>query len=129
MRWRVLLDAAKLASSPGALDLAGCPADFVAVSFYKIFGRPFFLCALCRGGLEWSAGVSGEAICIQKCFASPSLRSANRLPFRSVSSRAPQALAEHMLLDRARSLSLSLSGSRCFSCRCSSTKKCPQTSD
>ncbi|CAK0822107.1 unnamed protein product, partial [Prorocentrum cordatum] len=46
LRWRVLLDAAKLACLPGALDLSRCPADFVAVSFYKIFGCPTGLGAL-----------------------------------------------------------------------------------
>lgn len=45
-RWRVLLDAAKLACTPGALDLSACPADFAAVSFYKIFGYPTGLGAL-----------------------------------------------------------------------------------
>lgn len=45
-RWRVLLDAAKLASSPGALDLSRCPADFVVISFYKIFGLPTGLGAM-----------------------------------------------------------------------------------
>ena len=38
-RWRVLLDAAKGASTRPP-DLAACPADFVALSFYKIFGWP-----------------------------------------------------------------------------------------
>eukprot|EP00931_Biecheleriopsis_adriatica_P005454 TRINITY_DN106975_c0_g1_i1.p1 TRINITY_DN106975_c0_g1~~TRINITY_DN106975_c0_g1_i1.p1 ORF type:complete len:871 (+),score=127.77 TRINITY_DN106975_c0_g1_i1:364-2613(+) len=46
LRWRVLLDAAKLACSPGALDLSVCPADFVVVSFYKMFGYPTGLGAL-----------------------------------------------------------------------------------
>eukprot|EP00439_Symbiodinium_sp_Y106_P012235 s6010_g1.t2 len=46
LRWRVLLDAAKLACSPGALDLNKCPADFTVVSFYKIFGYPTGLGAL-----------------------------------------------------------------------------------
>eukprot|EP00928_Gymnodinium_smaydae_P039574 TRINITY_DN27000_c0_g1_i1.p1 TRINITY_DN27000_c0_g1~~TRINITY_DN27000_c0_g1_i1.p1 ORF type:complete len:1002 (+),score=218.11 TRINITY_DN27000_c0_g1_i1:169-3006(+) len=45
-RWYVLLDAAKLASTPGALDLSRYPADFTAVSFYKIFGYPTGLGAL-----------------------------------------------------------------------------------
>eukprot|EP00927_Polykrikos_kofoidii_P030772 TRINITY_DN26490_c0_g1_i1.p1 TRINITY_DN26490_c0_g1~~TRINITY_DN26490_c0_g1_i1.p1 ORF type:complete len:1065 (-),score=169.97 TRINITY_DN26490_c0_g1_i1:106-3204(-) len=45
-RWRVLLDAAKLACTPGLLDLASCPADFTAVSFYKMFGYPTGLGAL-----------------------------------------------------------------------------------
>lgn len=38
-RWRVLLDAAKGAATAPP-DLAACPADFVALSFYKIFGWP-----------------------------------------------------------------------------------------
>eukprot|EP00429_Kryptoperidinium_foliaceum_P008306 CAMPEP_0176012050 /NCGR_PEP_ID=MMETSP0120_2-20121206/5595_1 /TAXON_ID=160619 /ORGANISM="Kryptoperidinium foliaceum, Strain CCMP 1326" /LENGTH=910 /DNA_ID=CAMNT_0017344923 /DNA_START=1 /DNA_END=2733 /DNA_ORIENTATION=+ len=46
LRWRVLLDAAKLATSPGALDLSSCPADFAVLSFYKIFGYPTGLGAL-----------------------------------------------------------------------------------
>ncbi|CAE7823312.1 MCSU3 [Symbiodinium microadriaticum] len=46
LRWRVLLDAAKLACSPGALDLNQCHADFTVVSFYKIFGYPTGLGAL-----------------------------------------------------------------------------------
>lgn len=45
-KWRVLLDAAKLACTPGALDLGVCPADFTVVSFYKIFGYPSGLGAL-----------------------------------------------------------------------------------
>lgn len=44
--WRILLDAAKLACSPGALDLKSCCADFTVVSFYKIFGYPTGLGAL-----------------------------------------------------------------------------------
>lgn len=44
-RWLVLLDAASLVScSP--LDLRACPADFVPVSFYKVFGFPTGLGAL-----------------------------------------------------------------------------------
>ena len=46
LKWRVLLDAAKLTCSPGALDLSNCPADFTVVSFYKIFGYPTGLGAL-----------------------------------------------------------------------------------
>ena len=43
--YRVLLDAASFA--PGArLDLAATPADFVALSFYKIFGYPTGIGAL-----------------------------------------------------------------------------------
>jgi len=38
-RWLVLMDAAKYASTD-ALDLTAYPADFVCVSFYKIFGFP-----------------------------------------------------------------------------------------
>lgn len=44
-RWRVLLDAAKRAASE-PLDLGAFQADFVTVSFYKIFGRPTGLGAL-----------------------------------------------------------------------------------
>eukprot|EP00611_Tribonema_gayanum_P027162 TRINITY_DN662_c0_g2_i3.p1 TRINITY_DN662_c0_g2~~TRINITY_DN662_c0_g2_i3.p1 ORF type:complete len:544 (-),score=159.55 TRINITY_DN662_c0_g2_i3:2440-4071(-) len=44
-RWWVLLDAAKLVATE-ALDLTEHPADFVAVSFYKIFGYPTGLGAL-----------------------------------------------------------------------------------
>ena len=40
------MDAAKLACSPGALDLKSCCADFTVVSFYKIFGYPTGLGAL-----------------------------------------------------------------------------------
>lgn len=44
-RWFVLLDAASHVScSP--LDLQDCPADFVPVSFYKVFGFPTGLGAL-----------------------------------------------------------------------------------
>ncbi|XP_012708492.2 molybdenum cofactor sulfurase [Fundulus heteroclitus] len=44
-RWFVLLDAASLVScSP--LNLHDCPADFVPISFYKIFGFPTGLGAL-----------------------------------------------------------------------------------
>ena len=46
VRWKVLLDAAKLACSPGVLDLSTSPADFTVVSFYKIFGYPTGLGAL-----------------------------------------------------------------------------------
>ena len=47
-KWRILLDAAKLACSE-RLDLTKCGADFVVVSFYKIFGHPTGLGALiCR---------------------------------------------------------------------------------
>jgi len=45
-RWRILLDAAKLACSPGVLDLSECCADFTVISFYKIFGHPTGLGAL-----------------------------------------------------------------------------------
>eukprot|EP00435_Cladocopium_sp_Y103_P057857 s294_g20.t1 len=45
-KWRILLDAAKLACSPGALDLNTSCADFTVVSFYKIFGYPTGLGAL-----------------------------------------------------------------------------------
>ncbi|XP_056148041.1 molybdenum cofactor sulfurase isoform X2 [Lampris incognitus] len=44
-RWFVLLDAASLVScSP--LDLQECPADFIPISFYKMFGFPTGLGAL-----------------------------------------------------------------------------------
>ena len=43
--WAVLLDAAKfVATAP--LDLSRVPADFVAISFYKMFGFPTGLGAL-----------------------------------------------------------------------------------
>ncbi|KAF4752483.1 hypothetical protein FOZ63_029816, partial [Perkinsus olseni] len=42
----VLLDAAKLACTPGGLDLSKVDADFVAVSLYKVFGAPTGLGAL-----------------------------------------------------------------------------------
>lgn len=38
-RWRVLLDAAKACGTVPP-DLAACPADFVVLSYYKIFGYP-----------------------------------------------------------------------------------------
>ena len=44
-KWLVLLDAAKLVSTC-PLDLTKHDADFVAVSFYKIFGLPTGLGAL-----------------------------------------------------------------------------------
>ena len=43
--WYVLLDAAKYVST-SSLDLSKIPADFVAVSFYKMFGFPTGLGAL-----------------------------------------------------------------------------------
>ncbi|KAK3255351.1 Molybdenum cofactor sulfurase, partial [Cymbomonas tetramitiformis] len=43
--WRVLLDAAK-ACATDPPDLTQYPADFVALSFYKIFGYPSGLGAL-----------------------------------------------------------------------------------
>ncbi|KFM23986.1 Molybdenum cofactor sulfurase [Auxenochlorella protothecoides] len=43
--WRVLLDAAKGAGT-GPPDLAAHPADFVALSYYKLFGYPTGLGAL-----------------------------------------------------------------------------------
>lgn len=44
-RWFVLLDAAShVSSSP--LNLQDCPADFISISFYKIFGFPTGLGAL-----------------------------------------------------------------------------------
>lgn len=44
-RWFVLLDAASYISS-SLLDLQKCPADFVPISFYKLFGFPTGLGAL-----------------------------------------------------------------------------------
>eukprot|EP00041_Stephanoeca_diplocostata_P031530 m.984248 g.984248 ORF g.984248 m.984248 type:complete len:918 (+) comp23976_c0_seq2:211-2964(+) len=44
-RWKVVLDAAALVST-SPLDLASVPADFVALSFYKMFGFPTGLGAL-----------------------------------------------------------------------------------
>jgi molybdenum cofactor sulfurtransferase len=44
-RWLTLLDAAKLAAT-SPLDLTAHPADFVAISFYKMFGYPTGLGAL-----------------------------------------------------------------------------------
>ncbi|XP_063046924.1 molybdenum cofactor sulfurase isoform X2 [Engraulis encrasicolus] len=44
-RWLVLLDAAALVGCSG-LDLRECPADFIPVSFYKMFGFPTGLGAL-----------------------------------------------------------------------------------
>lgn len=43
--WRVLLDIAAFAPSH-RVDLRACPADFVALSFYKLFGYPTGLGAL-----------------------------------------------------------------------------------
>ncbi|KAK9822750.1 hypothetical protein WJX74_003955 [Apatococcus lobatus] len=43
--WYVLLDAAKACASKPP-DLSTCPADFVAISYYKIFGYPTGLGAL-----------------------------------------------------------------------------------
>ena len=44
-RWFVVLDAASFVST-SPLDLASCPADFVPISFYKMFGIPTGLGAL-----------------------------------------------------------------------------------
>ncbi|XP_062374950.1 molybdenum cofactor sulfurase [Sardina pilchardus] len=44
-RWLVLLDAAGLVGC-SALDLRECPADFIPISFYKMFGFPTGLGAL-----------------------------------------------------------------------------------
>ena len=44
-KWKVLLDAAAFAPTQ-PLDLSQFPADFVAVSFYKMFGFPTGLGAL-----------------------------------------------------------------------------------
>ena len=38
-QWKVLLDAAAFVPTQ-PLDLSACPADFVAVSFYKMMGYP-----------------------------------------------------------------------------------------
>ena len=43
--WFVVLDAASFVST-SPLDLAACPADFVPISFYKMFGFPTGLGAL-----------------------------------------------------------------------------------
>ena len=52
-RWRVLVDAAKgCASQPP--DLSRHPADFVALSFYKLFGFPT---GACRSGAQVVAAV------------------------------------------------------------------------
>jgi molybdenum cofactor sulfurtransferase len=44
-QWKVLLDAAAFAPTQ-PLDLTAFPADFVAVSFYKMFGFPTGLGAM-----------------------------------------------------------------------------------
>uniref|UniRef100_A0AAY4ERS7 Molybdenum cofactor sulfurase n=1 Tax=Denticeps clupeoides TaxID=299321 RepID=A0AAY4ERS7_9TELE len=44
-QWMVLLDAASFVSC-SSLDLQECPADFIPISFYKIFGFPTGLGAL-----------------------------------------------------------------------------------
>lgn len=44
-RWFVLLDAASHVSC-SSLDLQDCPADFIPISFYKVFGFPTGLGAL-----------------------------------------------------------------------------------
>jgi molybdenum cofactor sulfurtransferase len=44
-KWKVMLDAAAYAPTQ-PLDLTEFPADFVAVSFYKLFGFPTGLGAL-----------------------------------------------------------------------------------
>ncbi|CAG9464717.1 unnamed protein product [Pedinophyceae sp. YPF-701] len=44
-RWKVMLDAAAFAPT-NPLDLSAAPADFVSVSFYKMFGYPTGLGAL-----------------------------------------------------------------------------------
>lgn len=43
--WKVVLDAAALVGT-NPLDLSQCPADFITVSFYKMFGYPTGLGAL-----------------------------------------------------------------------------------
>jgi selenocysteine lyase/cysteine desulfurase len=69
--YSVLLDAAAVAGSH-PLDLARCPADFVALSFYKLFGYPTGLGALVarREALErltrpWFAGGTVDYVSVQ----------------------------------------------------------------
>jgi selenocysteine lyase/cysteine desulfurase len=72
MGWRVLLDAASLAPA-GRLDLSACPADFVPVSFYKMFGYPAGIGALVarRDAFEelerpWFSGGTVEYVSVQQ---------------------------------------------------------------
>lgn len=69
--WRVLLDAASFAPTHD-LDLSTCPADFVPVSFYKMFGYPTGLGALIarRDALDelrrpWFAGGTVDYVSVQ----------------------------------------------------------------
>jgi selenocysteine lyase/cysteine desulfurase len=69
--WRVLLDAAAYVPAH-ALSLRRCPADFVAVSFYKMFGYPTGVGALIarRDALAalrrpWFAGGTVEYVSVQ----------------------------------------------------------------
>jgi len=71
MGWHVLLDAAAFVPAH-ALSLRACPADFVAVSFYKMFGYPTGVGALIarRDALEalrrpWFAGGTVEFASVQ----------------------------------------------------------------
>lgn len=58
-RWRVLLDAAKFSASH-PLNLTEAPADFVTLSFYKVFGLPTGV-----GALVVKQGAAGE---LRKCY-------------------------------------------------------------
>ena len=67
----VLLDAAAFVPSHG-LDLRACPADFVAVSFYKMFGYPTGVgaliarrAALAKLSRPWFAGGTVEFVSVQ----------------------------------------------------------------
>ena len=69
--WRVLLDAASYAPT-NSLDLSKCQADFVPISFYKMFGYPTGLGALVarRDALEelrrpWFAGGTVDYVSVQ----------------------------------------------------------------
>jgi selenocysteine lyase/cysteine desulfurase len=69
--WRVLLDAASFAPT-NALDLSQCEADFVPISFYKMFGYPTGLGALIarRDAIEelrrpWFAGGTVDYVSVQ----------------------------------------------------------------
>jgi len=58
-RWRVLLDAAKFSASH-PLNLTEAPADFVTLSFYKLFGYPTGV-----GALILKSDVASE---LKKCY-------------------------------------------------------------
>jgi selenocysteine lyase/cysteine desulfurase len=69
--WRVLLDAASFAPT-NALDLSACEADFVPISFYKMFGYPTGLGALIarRDAVQdlrrpWFAGGTVDYVSVQ----------------------------------------------------------------